>query len=344
MSYDEKLLREFIKQSIDGSRRIDEEYTTAAGSSEKGYGSRDIHKQDSYLQRWGGREAEGALLRFLGLPASVEHLFNSLFKCWFSIGLGAGIETRKWSTRRGSPGNQGTMASRLFNKRRDDIGGGAGGMCGLFPQLAGVGTSLAKSLMAMLLRTSSPSSQTSTSHGLAQKMSDTLFPFASKFLKKWLPKNVQIGVKSAPVPAVTPLIDDIITEGRMIICEAIDEGEDLFIESLWADLKGIENIYSAITSSQDIPTVVKLWNSVIGGEGEGMDELIELLRIPDEELSLQPGVDVKGKIRDDFINNAVRPFFIATVSGTRDSLLGLNISDEAKERIGNLFTSTLKNI
>ena len=337
MSYDEKLLREFIRGSMSNSDRVDEKLDTTAGS-EEGYG--DI-TQKTYIERWGGPRATG-ILGFLGLPKSVEDLLNSLFRCWIPGG-GFGIENIG-SSRDSLVGaatrdikKAGKWGSLPFPLKGSKVKSSAD--CGLFPSIFNVATSLGKVLLSLVFGAAAPGGSGSLFNA-TKWIAETLFPFSSKFFKKWLPKSSQ--TPGVGIIGLTP-------EGVRALNEQTDsldiaKVEGLLLDAVERDLEGIDELVSLLASVGDIMDVIETWSDVVGGDTSGMGDIEELLSLSNDELSTIAGLDFKAIMGDDMLDNIIKPSLYVILEGTRDSLLSLNFLDDTKSELSDMFSSSLEKL
>jgi len=334
MSYDEKLLREFIRGSMSNSDRVDELLTTAAGS-EEGYG--DI-TQKTYTQRWGGPRATG-ILGFLGLPKSVETLLNSLFKCWIPGG-GFGIENIG-STKAGfvDAAVQARKKSGNWSPLPFPVTGSViknSTDCGLFPSIFNTATAIGKTLLSLIFGAARPGG-TGPMYNTTKWLAETLFPFSSRFFNKWFPKSSQ--TPGVGIFGLTP-------EGVRALNEQTDvaEVEDLLIDAVKKDLEGIDEIVSLLESVGDIMDIIDTWSDVVGGDTSEMSSIEELLSLSNDELSTATGIDFKALLADDMLDSIIKPSLYIILEGAKDSLLSLNFLDDTKSELSDMFSSSLEKL
>ena len=314
MSYDEKLLREFVRRSLRDS--LDERYISGGGEGDStGWGTATEKIKGgskTYKERWCyGRSAQSGecvpsdgIMGLLGFPAEVDGVWNALFgdyNCAKARG------PTKWNT-----------ADPLAKLGSNP----AGGQCsGLFKSLWGAATGTGKIFLDTLFNSSSPGHSAK-----AEAFSSNLFPN----LKKWL-----LGGNISEANVRT------LFEMSLLLEQEADVVDDLE-NSVLTDLAGVEGLINRIKSAPDVVSAVSQWKELMGGGGKELADLSsaeEGLSEEDVEIFDQAGGTVQI-----FVDKIVNPFMSTLIANMRDKIINVGLPPGSESSIKSAFNMAIEKI
>ena len=308
MSYDEKLLREFVRRSLRDS--LDEVYSASAEGDATGWGGATEKVKGgskTYKERWCyGRSAQpgdcvpsDGIMGLLGFPAEVDGVWNALFgkyNCAKARGLADPL------AKLGSiPG---------------------GGQCsGLFPSLWGAATGTGKIFLDTLFNSSSPGHSAK-----AEAFSSNLFPN----LKKWL-----LGGNISEANVRT------LFEMSLLLEQEADVVDDLE-NSVLTDLAGVEGLINRIKSAPDVVSAVSQWKELMGGGGKELADLSSA----EEGLSEEDveKFDLAGGTVQIFVDKIVNPFMSTLIANMRDKIINVGLPPGSESAIKSAFNMAIEKI
>jgi len=309
MSYDEKLLREFVRHSLDAVRinEVLKSDAIAKGHGSEGESSR-APKPLSYGERWGSGDegaiqAKGVWGKVFGLPQSFFDLKDTLF----------GRYSGGWC---------------------DD---GRSTCPGLFPAIIDVATKWGKKLIDVLFNTANPP----PTNASAQAMGAGLFPKLKSYYTNPTPPRAPTTLnltESMTWNEVSVMLEQGNSEELMAVMP--------LIEAVQEDLQNIEGLVQSIDSSSDLLGIVKVWQSLTGDSG-GTRELSDVLTNANDGTGISDadfGLGGISSVVDEFINTIVKPMISGVVSDTLNELVNMDLPPQIESAIKVEFERVISKI
>jgi len=322
MSYDEKLLREFVRRSLREVVMGSEGGAHLAGTTRWG---EDKIKPPGFKDRWCYGRSADTCMRAKGI--------------WGLLGFTEALP-QAWGA--------------VFSEYKCAGGASDGtefGSCkGVFPSLWDAVSIAGRRFLDILFNVSKP-----TVNQSAKRFGENFFPHTREWVRSG-GKSTIPGAPVAVVPRTEPTLWNISGPGEAIPPEAITEFRTLFEMSLLLeqdevaaegleeavrlDLDGVLRLVNNITSSSDIFGAVSEWFDTMGegGKGEKLRELASAMEgLSDGDF----GSDGKSGLVKVFGQSIVKPFISHLLRDMRDKIINLGLSPNTESAIKFAFDSTI---
>ena len=307
MSYDEKLLREFVRHALEPGN-IDEVLTgkskAVGGESEYAGVAAMVGApiQKKYEDRYGygqapAERAEG-LLGVLGMPKSGPELWGALF----------GEYSGGWCTAL-------------------DADGGSGTCPGLFPAIKDLATSWGRKILDMLFKTTSPHPTNAT----AERFGSALFPTLRSYYQN-------------PTPGRFEECNTIF-EMSMLLEQDAASAEGI-LSAVKEDLANIENAISILSRADDLLELASGFQGLTG-DPSGTADLSSAMSSANEGEGISDSDFGEGGISGvitEFVNSIAKPFLSSAVSDMRDQVVNIGLPPDVESSIKSAFDSTIRKI
>ena len=309
MSYNEKLLREFVRHALN-HETINEKLESSAIGYKRGAEGAELGAPAplAYSERWGhGRgkavRATGLAGKLFSMPQSAKDLYATMFGEYSGPG--------SWCTKEG------------------------GGKCpGLFPSIIGTATNWGRKILDVLFNTANPPSGTSKA---AERFGASLFPTLRSYYTNPTP------ARSPLSPSLTEC--NTLFEVSLLLEQDPAAAAGL-VSAVSTDLLSIENLVNSLRAANDLLDLLSMWQTITG-DTSGTQELSSVISAANDGAGLLDsdfGPGGVSSVINEFVNSIAQPFLTNAVAAMRDQLVNTGLPPNVESSIRSAFDSTIRKI